>query len=74
MKIPGQISVQINTQCADYSLIQLKGQVYRTCSYLAFRYRAGEVLFMGGLVVGMIAHWLSQRKAQRIPPPDIDPG
>jgi hypothetical protein len=60
-------------RCEAYSLISLKGQVYRTCSYLAFRYRAGEFTFLGTLMVGMIAHWLDRRHAKKrlILPDDV---
>lgn len=61
-------------QCETYSLITLKGQVYRTCSYFAFRYRAGEFAFFATLMVGMIAHWFDRRRAKKplIWPADFD--
>ena len=34
--------------CDSFASIELKGQVYRNCSYLVHRYEAGEWLFWGG--------------------------
>src|SRR4051812_22146600 len=36
--------------CAAFSSIELKGHVYRTCSYLVHRYQTGEWTFYGGLL------------------------
>ncbi|MFL6740341.1 MAG: hypothetical protein ACJ8EI_01875 [Sphingomicrobium sp.] len=36
--------------CTDFASIELKGHVYRTCSYLVHRYQAGEWTFYGGLL------------------------
>jgi len=35
--------------CNAFASIELKGHVYRTCSYLVHRYEAGEWMFFGGL-------------------------
>jgi hypothetical protein len=37
--------------CAAFASIELKGHVYRTCSYLVHRYEAGESMFFGGLLI-----------------------
>jgi hypothetical protein len=37
--------------CKTFASIELKGHVYRTCSYLVHRYQAGEWMFWAGLLV-----------------------
>ena len=44
--------------CAAFAIIELKGRSYRTCSYLAARYKIGERTFMIAwliLAVGILA-------------------
>ena len=37
--------------CSEFASIELKGHVYRNCSYLVHRYQSGEWLFYAGLAV-----------------------
>jgi hypothetical protein len=36
--------------CTAYSNIELKGHVYKTCSFLADRYMVGQYAFFGGFL------------------------
>jgi hypothetical protein len=45
--------------CTALASIELKGQVYRNCSYLVHRYETGEWLFFGGLAALVICVALS---------------
>jgi hypothetical protein len=38
-------------RCEAYATIELKGHVYRTCSYLAARYKAGENGFTASWII-----------------------
>jgi protein-S-isoprenylcysteine O-methyltransferase Ste14 len=52
--------------CTALASIELKGQVYRNCSYLVHRYQAGEWLFYAGLAafaVSIALDRLSKRQA-----------
>jgi len=40
--------------CASYASIELKGQVYRTCSYLVHRHQAAEWIFGASWLAGAI--------------------
>jgi hypothetical protein len=45
----GAIWSPLPRSCAAFASIELKGQVFRNCSYLIHRYQVGEWLFFGGL-------------------------
>ncbi|MFL6721990.1 MAG: hypothetical protein ACJ8FT_09355 [Sphingomonas sp.] len=51
--------------CHLLASIKLKGQVYRTCSYLVRRYQIGEWLFFGSLVTLAISTTLDRLAKRR---------
>jgi len=55
---------QQSPHCPILATIELKGNVYRTCSYLVTRYRIGESAFMISVLImaaGVIAGRLRSR-------------
>lgn len=51
-------------RCEAFASIELKGHVYRTCSYLVHRYETGEWMFWGALLTVAVCIGLSKLDAR----------
>ena len=58
----GAIWSPIDRHCAALATIELKGQMYRNCSYLVHRYEAGEWLFFGSFALLAVSFALGKRR------------
>jgi lysylphosphatidylglycerol synthetase-like protein (DUF2156 family) len=61
----GTIFSHVPLQCLHYDSIELKGKVFRTCSYLATRYRVGQYGWWGSALVIAIYVPVDRRVRQK---------
>ena len=59
--------------CVSYASIELKGHVYRTCSYLAHRHQAAEWTFGASWLIGAVCILIGLANRRRRPKADSPP-
>ena len=59
--------------CTALAVIKLKGRSYKTCSYLATRYRIGEYSFMIAWLIMAVGIVARRRQSPAPGPNDADP-